>query len=177
MAKKTKKPKTNRCYTKTEGPQDSGIIKYIPLDRIPMRAYPPKYSPKLGISVVRPKAAPPGLRGGGIPGERCCFTIQCGEAGGVYKLILHLTRSCVQVVRIRFERLNLGKCDRPGFKFCFRLGQLVCRSTARCRTCWPRTRPSWRSAGSTSSTRRGLCNKLDAVDPWLEIARFQPLKP
>lgn len=67
-----------RCYTKTEGPQEDGIIKYIPLDRIPMRAYPPKYSPKLGVSVVRPKAAPPGLRG-----ERCCFTVQCGEVSHV----------------------------------------------------------------------------------------------
>lgn len=48
-----------------------------------MRAYPPKYSPKLGISVVRPKAAPPGLKRGGAPSERCCFTVQCGEVSHV----------------------------------------------------------------------------------------------
>lgn len=37
------------CYTKTEG-QASGIVKYLPLDRIPVRPYPRGYTPRAGIT-------------------------------------------------------------------------------------------------------------------------------
>ena len=49
-----------------------------------MRAYPHKYNPRLGVSAVRPQAAPPGMqRSSSSPHERCCFTVQCGEVSHV----------------------------------------------------------------------------------------------
>ena len=49
-----------------------------------MRAYPHKYNPRLGVSAVRPRAAPPGMqRSSSGPHERCCFTVQCGEVSHV----------------------------------------------------------------------------------------------
>ena len=55
-------------------------MKYIPLDRIPIRA-----NSKLGISALSAKSTPPGLRlaNGGTPSARCCFSIQCGEVSHV----------------------------------------------------------------------------------------------
>ena len=50
-----------------------------------MRAYPNRYSPKLGVAAVRPQAAPHGMqsRPGRDARERCCFTVQCGEVSHV----------------------------------------------------------------------------------------------
>eukprot|EP00854_Cymbomonas_tetramitiformis_P004275 gene4275-5262_t len=60
------------CYTRTEGPS-GGVVKYLPLDRIPVRAYPRGYKPKLAISLLEHSLL------GGKKYKGSCFSVQCGD--------------------------------------------------------------------------------------------------
>lgn len=69
------------CYTPDPG--GPGGVRYIPLDRIPLRALPRGYGPKIGIMLVdsrqldTSRAAAAGELRGGVTG--CTFSVACGS--------------------------------------------------------------------------------------------------
>ena len=89
------------CYAKTAG-RASGIVKYLPLDKIPVRPYPRGFTPRAGVTrtprdtvrtctpkqrrAKRRRTEPPPVQvpadtlpGGKKTSVDCHFVLQCGE--------------------------------------------------------------------------------------------------
>lgn len=70
------------CYTRTGIGNEKTTVKYIPLDRIALRAKwsPNETPPAVGIAWMKDKTIPPGLgyAGAGTGNDRC-FQLQCGS--------------------------------------------------------------------------------------------------
>jgi hypothetical protein len=61
------------CYAKSEG-ASTGVVKYFPLDRIPVRAYPRGYRPAMAVTMLEEHNSSTQRRFVGRS-----LSIQCGE--------------------------------------------------------------------------------------------------
>lgn len=90
------------CYTRTGNEiDDTCVVRYVPLDRIPVRAKWVQKGNAPTAGIVPRKTAPPGLRlAGASAGTDRCFQIQCGA-------VTHVLAADTDALAARWlERIN-----------------------------------------------------------------------